>query len=172
MYCLSSPESKYYRPQKNRKRFKRAYKVGSSWNLEKRINAYLLSFPFSQPYALELEGCVMLNLANTQREKVTIQSAEDYFHKQLHTHLGKDPRHYPGSEGSRLNQEKIEWYSDVGLEEIKGLLQHVAEHYGGVYAHGGEDWAAKWSAHQKKRRSWSYQIPPDFFPKKKAWKSK
>ena len=102
LYVLSSPESKYYRPQKG---FKRAYKIGSSWNLGKRINGYLLSFPFQQPHGLEIEGALLMNLANTVKEKRTIAIAEDYVHRQLHGHF-LDKKHCPGQEGSRLNMTR------------------------------------------------------------------
>ena len=40
IYCISSAESRVYRPQKG---YKKAFKVGSSWNLGKRtiITCYL-----------------------------------------------------------------------------------------------------------------------------------
>jgi len=161
LYCFSSPESKYYRPQQSR-RYKRAYKVGSTWDLGKRINSYLLSYPFSVPHGLELECVVMMNLANTQREKVAIQSAEDYAHKQLHERLGANPRHYPGyANGQRLNIARVEWYSDVNIEVIKSLFRYISTHFGTcVYAEGNENYAQKWAdATKKKKLSWSYKPP-------------
>ena len=98
LYVISSPESKYYRPQKG---YKKAYKIGSSWNLGKRINGYMLSFPFERPHGLEIEACLLMNLANTVKEKRTIAIAEDYVHKQLHGHY-TDLMQYPG-QNSRLS---------------------------------------------------------------------
>ena len=120
LYVLSSPESKYYRPQRG---YKKAYKLGSSWNLGKRINGYLLSFPCQRPHSLEIEAALLMNLAHATHEKRTIAVAERYVHSQLHGHY-RDQSHYPGSGASRLNTDKIEWYSGIDLEVIMKLLKH------------------------------------------------
>ena len=164
LYVLSSPESKYYRPQKG---FKRAYKIGSSWNLGKRVNGYLLSFPLQTPHGLEIEACLLMNLANTTKEKRTIAASEDYVHKQLHGHY-TDPKHFPGHEGSRLNIDRIEWYSGIDLDVILKLLKHVEGSYGGVLCRGNENYATKWREYLKRRRDWSYREPLDFFKRKKC----
>ncbi len=80
----------------------------------------------------------MMNLANTQREKVTIQSAENYAHQQLHQRLGSNAKHYPSyANGQRLNIEEVEWYSDVSLDVIKSLFRYISGHFGEcVYAEG------------------------------------
>ena len=80
IYVIASPESKKYRPEKG---YKVAYKVGSSWDLGKRINNYLLSFPFDAPVGLEIEACLLMNQANTKAEKANIQKCEDWIHKAL-----------------------------------------------------------------------------------------
>ena len=84
LYVIGSPESKYYRPQRG---YKKAYKIGSSWNLGKRINGYLLSFPFQRPHGLEIECALLMNLANTVKQKRAIAAAERYVHRQLHDHF-------------------------------------------------------------------------------------
>ena len=132
MYVLSTPESKHYRPQKG---YKKPYKIGSSWNLGKRNNSYLLSFPFDRPHGLEIEACLLMNLAHTTKDKQTIASAENFVHSQLHGEY-TNPKHYPGAGGSRLNVNRIEWYSDIGIETIVGLLKHVEKSYGGVLCRG------------------------------------
>ena len=99
LYILSTPESKKYRPERG---LKRAFKVGSSWDLGKRVNSYLLSFPWSDPAGLEMEAVLLMNQAVTDTDKKAIESAEDYVHKQLHA-LYPPARNYPGfKNGKRL----------------------------------------------------------------------
>ena len=107
-----------------------------------------------------------MNLANTTKEKRTIAIAEDYVHKQLHGHF-LDKKHYPGQEGSRLNMDKIEWYSGIDLDVIMKLLAHAGKTFGGVLCRGNENYATRWREYLKRRRDWSYRTPLDFFPKKK-----
>ena len=59
----------------------------------------------------------------------------------------------------------IEWYSDIGIETIVGLLKHVEKSYGGVLCRGNENYADRWRQYLKKRkRGWSYERAVNFFP--------
>ena len=147
IYVISSPESKVYRPKNG---FKRAYKVGSSWDLGKRLNNYLLSFPFDSP-GLEIEGGLLMNLANTKGEQSAILRCERSIHSELHRRYKADS-HYPGfSNGQRLDKDRVEWYQGVPLSVIFSVIEAAQKEFGGVFCEGNENYAHKWRKHLTKR---------------------
>jgi len=141
---ISTPESKYYRTQKG---FPRAFKVGSSWDLGKRINSYLLSFPFDAPEGLEIEAGLLMNHANTKKEKDSIMECERYIHKKLHTKYTA-AKYFPGfGNGQRLNKDRVEWYSGVPLRVIFAVIRESQKEFGGVFCEGDDNFAHKWRAY-------------------------
>ena len=147
IYCISSPESKYYRPKQG---YPRAFKVGSSVSLGDRINSYLLSFPWSHPAGLEIE-CSILMHANTKGQKLMIQRAERYIHSQLHK-IYQEKSHYPGyANGQRLNADRIEWYEDVPLRVIQNVFKRAVESFSGVYVEGNRNYAQAWSDYETRK---------------------
>jgi len=147
IYVISSPESKVYRPNKG---FKKAYKVGSSWDLGKRLNTYLLSFPFDNP-GLEIEGALLMNLANTKGQQSSILQCERAVHSVLHKKYKADS-YYPGfGNGQRLDKSRVEWYEGVPLRVIFNAIEEVQREFGGVFCEGNENYAHKWRQHLKPR---------------------
>ncbi len=138
LYVLSTPESKVYRPSQG---YKRAYKVGSSWDLGKRINSYLL-MAYDESAGLQLEGALLMNQASTDFDKVSILKAERWVHRQPHT-LFTAAKHYPGfSNGQRLNKDRVEWYQGISLRVIKNVVRDAST-FGGVFCDGDCDYAKK-----------------------------
>ena len=160
IYCVSSAESRVYRPQKG---YKKAFKVGSSWDLGKRINSYLLSFPWSHPAGLEIECALLMNHANTKAEKARIQQCERFIHKQLHK-IYPEASHYPGFEnGQRLSKERVEWYQDVPIRVISNVIKFAQNYYGGAFVEGNQSYAEAWRVHKKMETKAPSSIsPPDY----------
>ena len=158
LYVISSAESRVYRPQKG---YKKAYKLGSSWDLGKRINNYLLSYPWSHPAGLEIECVLMMSHATTKAEKAHIQQCEKFVHRQLHK-IYQETSHYPGFEnGQRLNKDRIEWYQDVPIRVIANVIKYAQKYYGGCFCEGGS-YAEAWRVYKKKKIVAHPKSPPDY----------
>ena len=148
LYIISTPESKKYLPDRGQEA---AWKIGSSWDLGKRINNYLLSFPFDNP-GLEIEGVLMMNHANTKSQQAEILEAERWVHKQIHTKY-KPAKHYPGlSNGQRLNKDRVEWYRGIPLRVAFNVFEQAQQMFGGTCAFGNENYAHKWRAFAAKKK--------------------
>ena len=49
LYCVLSPESWYYRPREFHNRLEKAMKIGKSYDVCRRMNEYMLFYPFINP---------------------------------------------------------------------------------------------------------------------------
>jgi len=114
LYTIASPESQIYRRERG---FGQSYKVGKSWDICKRMNEYLLAYPFVNP-GMQIHLLLLMPHAITKEEKSNVDRAEQFVLKLLKDQYPNN-RFWPGiKERFRLFQKRSEWIQ-CPLEKIE-----------------------------------------------------
>ena len=124
LYCLGSPESEVYRPA--RWGVKKAVKIGKSVSILRRLNEYLLYYPFAMP-GMKLHCLLCMPHAQTKEQKSNVDRAETFV---LSTLKERHPNHsqWPGvDEKYRLYFSRSEWVQGIPLKEVEDLFKEVRQ---------------------------------------------
>ena len=103
LYTIASPESQIYRRERG---FGQAYKIGKLWDICKRMNKYLLAYPFVNP-GMQIHLLLLIPHAITKEEKSNVDRAEQFVLKLLKDQYPNN-RYWPTiKERFRLFQKKV-----------------------------------------------------------------
>ena len=120
LYTIASLESQIYRRERG---FGQAYNIGKSWDICKRMNEYLLAYPFTNP-SMQIHLLLLMPHAITKEEKSNVDRAETYILSKLKEKFPND-RYWPGvTERFRLYQKRSEWFQG-SIDHIERLFKEL-----------------------------------------------
>jgi len=121
--CLGSAESEFWR--KIYLHRKPAVKIGKSYDVVKRMNEYMLYFPFANP-GMRIHCLLCFPHAVTKLQKSKVDRCETYLLSTLKTRY-PNRGNWPGiNEKYRLFFQRSEW-TGIPLPEIETLFKHVQD---------------------------------------------
>ena len=123
LYCIGSPESEFWRVRFGR--HKLSVKVGKSYDILRRLNEYLLYFPFSNP-GMRVHCLLCMPHAQTKGQKSNTDRAESFVLRELKKRY-PSAQNWPGiEERYRVYMSRSEWICGVPLVEVEKLFKEIS----------------------------------------------
>ncbi len=163
-YCLASPESGYWRPRFGHR--KSTVKVGKSWDICKRMNEYMLNYPFNDP-GLDLQFMLLMPHPESNQQRANIDNAEKFILSTLRARYSRH-WHWPGLlERNRLYPPRSEWGRGVPREEIAHVFRQAAKRFQpALFVYDDDNVPERWYrfkqglAQKRKRVEYNTKAPP------------
>ena len=152
LYCIGSPESEFWRTTYGK--LPHGVKIGKSIDVIRRMNEYLLYYPWASPQGTKIHCLLCLPHAVTKDAKANVDAAERWV---LSTLKERYPSHdhWPGiAEKYRLYFSRSEWLQGVRLSVVENLFKVAQQKFGGLYIlnDGKTDVPATWYAWRQKHQ--------------------
>jgi len=123
LYCIGSPESEFWRVRFGK--HKLGVKIGKSYDILRRLNEYLLYFPFSNP-GMRVHCLLCMPHAQTKAQKSNVDRAETFVLRELKKKY-PSAQNWPGiQERFRVYMSRSEWICGVPLVEVEKLFKVVS----------------------------------------------